>query len=203
MQSVDVIERAKSGLTYAEYLALWREHLKKQMKGMDRDERKLLYYIRYNYERHERVREDYVPSQQLKEAVEAIEAPQMWMLITESWCGDSAFSSWIIREAAAAGDNIELRVLLRDENPDMMDRYLTNGSRSIPKLVAFDMHGNELFQWGPRPAELQALREQLVKEGVEGADITPRMVAWYEEGNWRQVDTELAEAIGSAVGVAA
>jgi hypothetical protein len=82
-----------------------------------------------------------------------------------------------------------------------MDQYLTNGGRSIPKLVGFSAEGEELFTWGPRPADLQSLRQQLVDDGVEGSAVVQRLIDRYEEGAWRAVDEELAEVLAAAPAV--
>jgi hypothetical protein len=80
------------------------------------------------------------------------------MVITETWYGDSAQNLPIIAKAAELNNKIDLRILLRDSNIDIIDHYLTNGqSRSIPILVAFDLDGNELFKWGPRPLTAKIL----------------------------------------------
>lgn len=193
--SVRIIERLNKGLTYAEYLAAWRDKLKTSTTGLDKDARKRIHYVRYNIERHDRVAGAYRPSDALVQSAAAIDRPQLWMVLAEEWCGDAAFAMPIIAAAAGNSDHVELRILRRDDNLDLMDRYLTNGSRSIPKLVAFDMNGEELFQWGPRPATLQALREDLVAKGMEPGAIVQALVAWYEAGNWSEIDAELAALI--------
>lgn len=194
-----ILERLRSARSYAEYLVQWREHLKTPLTGLDKDARKRLYFIRYNYERHERVAEQYLISDELRAAADMIDAPQMWMLLTEDWCGDSAFAGPVIRAAAQASDHVELRILRRDENLDIMERHLTNGGRSIPKLVAFDMNGQELFSWGPRPASLQQLRSDLLAAGLDAREVSRLVIAWYDEGNWVEIDTELASTIQSSV----
>lgn len=194
-----LIERLCGALTYAEYLVQWRDNLKTPLTGLDKDARKRLYYVRYNYERHERVAAAYAPSEELARVAEAIDTPQLWMLLTEDWCGDSAFAGPVIRAAAEASDYVDLRILRRDENLDVMDLHLTNGGRSIPKLVAFDMSGRELFSWGPRPAILQQLRADLLSEGVDARDVSRRVIEWYDEGNWVEIDAELAVAMQNSV----
>lgn len=198
-----ISERLDSGLSYSEYLDNWRKKLQTPMAGLDKATRKVCHYARYNMERHDRVAKQYVPSDDLTNALASIDSPQEWMVLVEEWCGDAAFAMPIIGAAAAASEHVRLRILHRDENLDLMDRYLTNGSRSIPKLVAFDEDGAELFQWGPRPAVVQAAREQLVRQGHESAEIVLRLVEMYEDGTWIETDGELARLIAASVATAA
>ena len=85
--------------------------------------------------------------------------PGSWHVValTEDWCGDAINTLPVFDRLAEVTPNIELRVLLRDENPDLMDAHLTNGtSRSIPVLIAYDADFEERGWWGPRPAPIQA-----------------------------------------------
>jgi len=187
--------RPHNGLSYDAYRAHWRERKDRSVEGADPDDRKLHHYLNYNWERQAHVHDEYTPSDELRAAVESIDEPQLWMVLTEPWCGDSAFLLPIIAEAAALNDDVTLRILLRDDNLDVMDQYLTDGSRSIPKLVAFSEHGEERVVWGPRPesarARYAALRERYDDKQTQIAEL----IEHYEDGAWREADTELAEAL--------
>lgn len=78
-----------------------------------------------------------------------------FLVITEDWCGDAANVVPVVVRLVEAVPGLELRILPRDQYPEVMDRYLTNGSRSIPVVIALDADFRELGHWGPRPAELQ------------------------------------------------
>ncbi|MYL05574.1 MAG: thioredoxin family protein [Gemmatimonadales bacterium] len=93
--------------------------------------------------------------------------PGRWKVIalTEDWCGDAINTLPVFDRLAEVAGNIELRVLLRDENPDLMDAHLTNGtSRSIPVLIIYDEAFRERGWWGPRPAPIQ---EWVMTEGLK------------------------------------
>lgn len=190
--------RPHQGLTYPDYLAQWQEKLAVPLQGLDKAARKYVYYARYNEERSRRVQAAYEVSGKLRDALAHVEAPQLWMVLTEDWCSDSAYSLPVIAQAAEVSDQVTLRILLRDQNLDVMERYLTGGARSIPKLVAFAEDREELFRWGPRPAAAQALRAQLKAAGLGGREMTQALLDWYEKGGWWQVDEELAAAITGA-----
>jgi len=192
-------ERPHDGWSYADYLDHWEQEKDTPLTAeMDAKERKMIHYKKYNYDRSQDVHAAYEPSGELRAALNAIDEPQLWMVLTETWCGDSAYNLPVIAEAAASSDRVTLRILPRDENLDIMDQYLTGGSRSIPKLVAFDEKGRELFTWGPRPEDVRALREELLEEGLDGMALIQKLLDRYEDGAWQAVDAELATAIRSA-----
>lgn len=189
--------RPHDGFSYADYRARWKDAQNASPEGLDPDERKMLHYLKYNWERQADVHDAYTPSDTLRRTVEAIDEPQLWMVITEPWCGDSAFLLPVIAEAAALNDDITLRILHRDENLDIMDQYLTGGSRSIPKLVAFSDDGTERFIWGPRPADAAATYQRLKAEHDDKMEIIRRLIDYYEDGGWQEADDELARVIRS------
>lgn len=87
-----------------------------------------------------------------------------WLVLAESWCGDMSQNLPLIGLVAKNNLQINLCIILRDENPGVMDNYLTNGSRSIPKLICFDNKtGEELYSWGPRPTGI-ALEVAKIKQ---------------------------------------
>lgn len=123
-------------------------------------------------------------------------APAMnWLVLTEPWCGDSSQVAPVLHLMADAAPNVRYGLLLRDEHPGLMDHYLTNGTRSIPKLIAFDPQGKELFTWGPRPKDAQSIvldnkalpaEKQLPKE-----ELYAKVHAWYAADRGMHVQQEL------------
>lgn len=111
------------------------------------------------------------------------------MVITESWCGDSAQNLPVISKIARLNSNIALRIILRDSNLDIMDNYLTNGvSRSIPILVAFDMDGNEIFRWGPRPKPAMQLVKKFRERGIVKEEYYKKLHLWCGRNKGRELD---------------
>ena len=189
----------QSGLSYADYLAAWRAKLTAPTQALDADARRYVFYARYNFERSERVHAAFVPSPRLTAALALLSAPQLWLVITEDWCGDSAYALPVIADAAARTPLVTLRILPRDAHLDVMDGYLTNGGRSIPKLIGFGADGRELFQWGPRTADAVRHRETLVAEGLEKTAVIARLTDWYDADGWTSFDAELAGLVEGSV----
>lgn len=195
MKEFFATRRLHDALTYEAYLAQWQERLRQPTRGLDRRERRYHFYRKYNWERAQRVLDAYEVSDALREAIEAVEKPQLWMVLTEDWCVDSAFTLPVIAEAVALNPRVDLRIVPRDANLDIMDAYLTRGTRGIPKLVVFEEEGAECFRWGPRPEAAHALREQLKQDAVPGAEISARLTEWYEAGGWHLVEAELVSLL--------
>jgi hypothetical protein len=195
-------DRPHDGLRYDEYLQQWKEQTKEELPdGADASDRRMKHYLNYNWKRQERVHEAYDPSADLQSSVESIDESQLWMVLTEPWCGDSAFLLPVVAEAAALNRDVTLRILLRDDNLDVMDQYLTDGSRSIPKLVVFSGDGTERFTWGPRPEGAAQRFQTLTNEYDDKSELIGEFLEYYENGGWRAADTELAKAIQSAADV--
>ena len=128
--------------SYAEYLALMNLVVTEQRTTGPKQTPELAEYTRLNLHRMNRLNKTTVLSQELQQLIYQIEAPQTWYLLTEAWCGDASQSVPVIAKIAAMNPHLTLRLLLRDEHPEIMDEYLTHGGRSIPKLIALDADGN-------------------------------------------------------------
>ncbi|MCK4246628.1 thioredoxin family protein, partial [Candidatus Bipolaricaulota bacterium] len=83
----------------------------------------------------------------------SLTGPQRVLVITEPWCGDSLAILPVVIKLFQEAGNGEIRIVLRDQNPELIDRYLTHGGRAIPIVVFLDENFEERFHWGPRPAQ--------------------------------------------------
>lgn len=102
---------------------------------------------------------------------------QRWLVLNEGWCGDAAQNLPVLNKMAQLNENIDLQIILRDENLDIMDEYLTNGGRSIPKLISMNENNEILFTWGPRPQKMQDLVLAVKKEGGDYAQEVHKLYA--------------------------
>jgi hypothetical protein len=190
--------RPHNGLTYDDYVAAFNDTIASfDRRDMPDEMRQLHEYTRLNFQRTIRIGKQYAPSEAVRAAVQSIEQPHIWMVITEYWCGDSAQNLPYVAKVASVNPRIALRIILRDSNPDIMDYYLTDGSRSIPKLVGFDNDGNELFRWGPRPKAVQTLFVELRDAGITKLEMYQRLHAWYAKNGGEDIEKELIESINN------
>ncbi len=97
------------------------------------------------------------------------------MVLTIPWCGDSVATLPVLFKLVEGLENVKLRILERDDHPDIMDNYLTNGGRAVPKFVFFDGELNELGNWGPRPKPFQEIFEQY-RPKIKSGEISKETV---------------------------
>jgi hypothetical protein len=117
------------------------------------------------------------------------------LVIAEDWCGDASSTVPILAKLAATVPGYELRIILRDQHPAVMDQYLTNGSRSIPIVIVLDEEFRELGHWGPRPHELQAW-VMANRPLVPKAELYPQVRKWYARDRGESTLREVMETDG-------
>jgi Thioredoxin len=117
-------------------------------------------------------------------ATSEVKKSKRWLVITEGWCGDSAQITPYLYLFSQQND-AEIRVVLRDDNPAVMDLFLTHGSRSIPIIVMLDDHNQVVAQWGPRPLVLSDLVKGWKEQGLTKEEFNPLIHKWYadDKGN--------------------
>ena len=143
----------------------------------------LIFFTKLNLQRMRRWEKTFHLDEKLEQKVKIVK-PQIWWIITEAWCGDGAQTMPAMQKMAeASGGNISIKIIMRDENPGIMDKYLTNGTRSIPILASVDVQGNKLFRWGPRPSPAQKIMMDW-KANAAGRsydDIEKILHTWYAQ----------------------
>lgn len=189
-------EIPQQGMTYKEYKQKFIEEVNSTgVEKLVESEKELFEYKKLNLVRSGRIDKSYYVSAELAAEIQNIKEKQLWMILTETWCGDSAQNLPYISKMAEKNTNIDLRIILRDSNPEIMDLYLTNGARSIPKLVAFDAEGNELFTWGPRPKAAHELIKQWKSEGIVKPELYEKLHLWYGRNRGRDIEAEFTELL--------
>jgi hypothetical protein len=118
------------------------------------------------------------------------------LVLAEDWCGDASNTIPVLARFVAETPGLELRVLRRDEHPEVMNQYLTEGTRSIPIVIALDAEFRELGHWGPRPAILQQGVKARRSAGVPKAELYPEIRKWYARDRGETTLREVLEAAG-------
>ncbi len=191
----DHIDRAMS---YARFRDLiYSLLIERQTTGSDQS-KELVHYTRLSSQRMDRMDKQTVILPELMDELKAIKENQIWLGLVEAWCGDVAHGIPPLAKMAVSVPKVSMRLLLRDENPDVMDAYLTNGSRSIPKVIALKKDTlEELWTWGPRPEPAQKLFFELREKGEPITDIAEELQKWYNQDKAQTLQKEILELVRS------
>ena len=140
----------------------------------------LLHYSELNEVRMKRLEKTLKLDPEVEKTLQNLKSNQTWLVISEGWCGDAAQILPIIKLMADASENIGLKIVLRDENDALMNQFLTNGAKSIPKLLVLDESFNLINHWGPRPEGAKNLIiEYKAKHGIVDEVAKIALQKWY------------------------
>ena len=188
-----------NSMKFGEYISLIDRLLSEDKTTGTNQSESMVHYGRLNRQRMSRLEKTIALDEAARESIASNTRQQIWLVITEGWCGDAAQNIPAIEKTAAASELIETRYILRDENLELVDEHLTEGARSIPKLIAIDAATNDvLFTWGARPAAAQALFKLRRSEGVDKPLITEELQRWYNADRGISVQRELAERVAAS-----
>lgn len=154
-------------------------------------------YTKLGDKRMSRWEKTFKISEEVRQKLKSYDRELVLLALTESWCGDAAASLPIIDKIAEAGPNISLRVVLRDESLDLMDTFLTNGARSIPKVIVFDKTNNEIIgEWGPRPSIATQMVEDCKRENGKLTDeFKQELQLWYNKNKGQNILEDILELL--------
>lgn len=179
IENSEIKKALKDALSYEEYLVQIEKEVKQNANT--EQEKMLKEYTKLNQSRIRRLNKNQEIPLEVQKKIQAINKKLVWVVLTEGWCGDAAQSVPILNKLAELNPNIELKIVLRDTNIDLMDLFLTNGGRSIPKLLVWDTE-EVLFTWGPRPTEATKLiMDYKEKHGVIDEKIRHDLQLWYNK----------------------
>jgi hypothetical protein len=124
------------------------------------------------------------------------------LVLNADWCLDSASAVPTLACLADVVPGVALRVLDRDSYPEIMDQYLTNGSRSIPLVILLDRDFRNLGRWGPRPVELQNFVLRHLDKDMSKEAIHLEIRKWYVADRGNAMLREIVDILRKSVGLA-
>lgn len=173
----------KNSISYLEYKILMDKMVhSKSTTGHEKTE-DLINYTMLNDRRMKRWDKTIQLTPESMNIIKSFQKKVIWLVITESWCGDAAHVIPVINKVAELNSKISLKIVLRDDNPELMDAFLTNGSRSIPKLIAIENDTlNVIHTFGPRPTVATDLVDTFkANHGALTADFKEDLQRWYNK----------------------
>ncbi|MCH8554629.1 MAG: thioredoxin family protein [Schleiferiaceae bacterium] len=185
-----------AGMTYDAYQQLIASLLEKEQTTGPNQSPEMVAYTQLNQRRMKRLDKTHHVGEALCEVVSNL-PKENWLVISEAWCGDAAQSLPILHKIAACNSAISFRIVLRDEHPELMEHYLTEGGKSIPILIRMNADFTaEIGIWGPRPKPAQEmLRAFKAQQEETYQEFAQRLHAWYAKDKGRLIESELLERI--------
>ncbi|QXP72835.1 thioredoxin family protein [Tenacibaculum sp. AHE15PA] len=189
----EIIENSlEKAISYSEYRVLVKNLLDEGKSTGPKQSDDLLNYSLLNDKRMKRLDKTIKISENTAAKLKEIKEPQTWLVLTEGWCGDAAQNLPVINKIAEENSNIQLKLVLRDENLELMDEFLTNGGRSIPKLIALNKNNEVIDTWGPRPViATKMVADYKAKHGSLDADFKKDLQVWYNKNKGEDVQENL------------
>ena len=157
---------------------------------------KIKEYINLNQRRMHRVEKTYIPSADIITQVKNLKHKTYWLILTEHWCGDASQTLPALHTIADLSEGrIEIKLVYRDQNDELMNAYLTNGTRSIPRLIQLDLHWNVTGIWGPRPTVAQKMVKELKSNSATAAGYANELHLWYAKNKQQDLEKEVAQLL--------
>lgn len=184
-----------NSMSYQEFRALVKELSKTGGATGHEQSAALVGYTKVNESRMKRWDKTLKVSENDTEAIKSFNGNITWLVIAESWCGDAAHVMPVMNKVADLNENIILRVVLRDDNDALMNMFLTNGGKSIPKLIMIDNTTGEVVNtFGPRPKTATKLvADYKAEHGVLTPEFKESLQTWY---NLNKGQSTIADLIG-------
>lgn len=190
-------EKLAASMNYTDYIQLLEDLFAEGKTTGKNQSEAMLEYASLNLQRMRRIQKTYHVSEETLSKLSTKNHQMIWLVITEGWCGDAAQNIPILNKLAEAIEGIDLQLILRDEHLDLMDQFLTEGSRSIPKLIAVDKNSRDvLFTWGPRPAVAQQMMvDQKHNPTLSSEEFKKSLHLWYARDKGASTEKELVDLI--------
>lgn len=195
----DIIhESLKKAISYQDYRSVVHDLVEENStSGLEKTEA-LANYTMLNDRRMKRWDKTINISVEIQDRLSKFQGNVTWLVITESWCGDAAHVIPVLNKIAELSENIDLKLVFRDENEALMDQFLTNGGRAIAKLIMIDNVAGEVVNtFGPRPSEAtQMVNDYKAKHGALTAEFKEELQVWYNKNKGQNIIDDLIALLG-------
>ena len=178
----NIEEGLKKAISYASYRKLISDLIASGKSSGPIQSEDLLNYSKLNDRRMTRLDKTIQLSQETLLGLKKIDKPITFLVLTEGWCGDAAQTLPVISKIADESDLITLKIIFRDEHEQLMSQFLTNGGKSIPKLLVLNSQNKVLNTWGPRPnTATKMVQDYKNKYGQLYAAFKQQLQVWYNK----------------------
>lgn len=192
MTTQELKQKWEAGFSYNDYKVLMDELVKEGKTSGPQQSEALTNYSRMNDQRMKRLDKKAHLDEELISKLRSLSGNYGWLVLTEAWCGDAANNIPLMNKMAEQTPNIQLRFLLRDEHPGLMDEFLTDGTRAIPLLIAINLDNFEVVgTWGPRPEPAQEMvRTYKEQQHISRKELSENIQKWYLQDRHHTIEQE-------------
>jgi hypothetical protein len=189
-------EYFEKGLTYLEYQELAKQLLSENKTSGLNQSQEMVDFSKLNIHRVERILKKGEILATTQQSIQEITEPKYILAISEFWCGDAAQNLPWIYLMVKDNPAIQFRVVFRDENPELMEAFLTNGSKSIPKVILLNSEMEVCGTWGPRPGPAQNLiLENKTTQALSKDDLHKKLHLWYAQNEGKEIQSEFCSLL--------
>ena len=167
--------------SYEEYRTKLKNLLAEGKSSGEEQSEDLLHYSELNETRMNRLEKTIKITDENVEFLTSLDTEYIWLVLSEGWCGDAAQILPIINKMAQKSNKVDLKIAFRDENPELMNLFLTNGGKSIPKLIIIEKETLKVVaDWGPRPSQaIKLIVDYKAKFGIIDETAKTELQMWY------------------------
>jgi len=199
VQSIPVLKNVMSYDTYISYVS--KLVANKETSGEEQSE-KLVNFTKLNSSRLKRISKTFSFTDKQEQFFTNISLSQEWIILVESWCGDVVQVLPILHKISLLNPKIKLKIVLRDENPELMDAFLTHGARAIPKVIMTLPDGTVKAVWGPRSiAATSRVTQYKLLHGKIDATFLEDLQKWYLEDKGQAIVNDLVGIVSASLEV--
>jgi hypothetical protein len=188
-------EALENGFSYANYRKKVTSLIAEGISTGHTQSPDLLHYSELNETRMNRLEKTVSISEEVKTKLQNLDKKYIWLVLAEGWCGDAAQIVPVIHKMAEATDKVELKIALRDDNDALMQYFLTNAGKAIPKLIVLEAETLEVVaDWGPRPqGAKQLILDYKATHGVVDETAKIELQKWYLHDKGISIQNEIVE----------
>lgn len=184
--------------SYEEYRKLMADLLKEGKSTATEQTEEMTHYSELNESRMRRLDKTIKITDENIVKLNSLNHHYIWLVLTESWCGDAAQILPILNKMAVASNGkIDMKLVLRDEHEELMNHFLTNKGKAIPKLICIDKAtGSVVADWGPRPqGAVNLIKEYKEQFGTIDETAKADLQLWYLHDKGISTQNEIMELI--------
>jgi hypothetical protein len=203
MSKILIKNSLKKSVNYTTYRTLIKGLLVEgKSTGSDQSD-ELLNYSILNDKRMDRLDKTLKISEETTNALSELKEKFTLLVLAEGWCGDAAQILPVLNKMVESSSKIEMKIVCRDENEALMNEFLTNGGKAIPKVILVNHKNEVLNSWGPRPSiATNMVNEYKALHGGLDAEFKKELQIWYNKDKGNNVQQDIVQLlVGSEVEV--